>query len=139
LGTFHSWYNIKAAIMVRFGLPSIMSYYRELIYSFKQRINELLIHVWERFRGLAYEQEHGLRDWMIMHTFYCGLSMNSKSYANYRSGKIFFELTIADAHILLDGLLLKEKIKISFDQTDVPSNHLMIDMILMIFTKKRNK
>jgi hypothetical protein len=47
--------------------------------------------------------------------------MNSKSYANYRSGKIFFELTIADAHILLDGLLLKEKIKISFDQTDVPS------------------
>jgi hypothetical protein len=30
------------------------------------------------------------------------------------------ELTAADAHILLDELLLEEKIKISLDKTDIP-------------------
>ena len=69
LGTFNTWYNIKAAFIERFGPPAIMIYNRELIFSFKQSNNELLIHAWERFRGLAYELEHGLRDWMLMHSF----------------------------------------------------------------------
>jgi hypothetical protein len=51
LGTFHSWYNIKATFMEIFGLPSIMSYNREVIFSFKQQSNEWLVHAWERFRG----------------------------------------------------------------------------------------
>jgi hypothetical protein len=46
--------------------------------------------------------------------------MNSKSYADCQSGKTFSELSAADAHILLDGLLLEEKIKISLDKMDVP-------------------
>jgi hypothetical protein len=45
-----------------FGLPSIMSYNRELIFSIKQKSNEFLIHAWKRFRGLAYVREHDLRD-----------------------------------------------------------------------------
>jgi hypothetical protein len=40
LGTFHSWHNIKAAFMEIFGLPSIMSYNIEVIFSFKQQSNE---------------------------------------------------------------------------------------------------
>jgi hypothetical protein len=51
--------------MEKFGPPSIMNYNRELIFEFKQRSNEILIHAWERFRGLGYELEHGLRDWML--------------------------------------------------------------------------
>jgi hypothetical protein len=62
LGTFHSWYNIKVAFKEIFGLPSIMSYNRELIFAFKQRDYEKLIHAWEIFRGLTYELEHSLRD-----------------------------------------------------------------------------
>jgi hypothetical protein len=62
LGTFNSGYNIQASFIERVGPPSIISYNRELIFSFKQRNNELLILAWERFKGLAYELEHGLRD-----------------------------------------------------------------------------
>jgi hypothetical protein len=99
-----------------------MSYNIEVIFSFEQKNNELLIDAWERFRGLAYEREHGLTYWMIMHTFYCGMSMNSKSYENYKSKKPFLELTTpADAINLLDGLLLEKKVKISLDKTDMPS------------------
>jgi hypothetical protein len=120
LGTFNSWYNIKAAFIERFGPPSIMSYNRDLIFSFKQRNNELLIHAWEVFRGLAYELEHGLRDWMLMHSFYCGLKMSSKCYVNSHSGKTFMELSAANAHVLLDGLLLEKNI-LKKSGTGVPS------------------
>jgi hypothetical protein len=73
-----------------------------------------------RFRGLAYELEHGLRDSMVMHSFYCGLTMRSKSYMNGQSGKTFMELTAANAHILLDSLLLENKIKISLEKLGTP-------------------
>jgi hypothetical protein len=112
LGTFNYWNNIKAAFIKRFGPPSIMSYNRELIFSFKQRSNELLIHVWEMFRGLAYVLDHGLGDWMLMHSFYCGLTMSSKSYVNGQSEKTFMELTVSSTYILLDGLLLENKLKL---------------------------
>jgi hypothetical protein len=52
LGTFDSWYYINAAFKERYGPPSIMSYTRELIFCFKQRSDEILIHAWERFREL---------------------------------------------------------------------------------------
>jgi hypothetical protein len=65
--------------MERFEPHAIMSYNRELIFAFKQRSTEILIHAWERFRGLSYELEHSLRDWMLMHSFYFGLTMSYKS------------------------------------------------------------
>jgi hypothetical protein len=46
--------------------------------------------------------------------------MKSKSYADFKSGKTFLELTVVEAHILLDGLLLDEKIHISLDKPDIP-------------------
>ena len=35
---------------------------------------------WERFRGIAFGMEHGLRDWMLMHTFYMGLSETARVF-----------------------------------------------------------
>jgi hypothetical protein len=62
IGTFHSWYNIKATFKERFGLPSAMSYNGEILFAFKQRYDEKLIHAWERYRGLTHELEHSLSD-----------------------------------------------------------------------------
>jgi hypothetical protein len=47
LGTFHSWYNIKAAFKERFALPSTISFNIELMFAFQQRDDEKLIHAWE--------------------------------------------------------------------------------------------
>jgi hypothetical protein len=51
LGTFHPWYNIKAIFKERLGLPSTISFNRELMFAFKQSDDEKLIHTLERFRG----------------------------------------------------------------------------------------
>jgi hypothetical protein len=89
--------------------PPPISFNRELIFTFKQRDDEKLIHGWERFRGFTYELNHGLRDWMIIHAFYSGVIMNSKSYLNKQIGKNFLELTTDDPQKLLDSLLLESK------------------------------
>jgi hypothetical protein len=98
---------VKAAFKERYCLPPTISFNRQLIFAFKQRDYEKLIHAWERFRGITPELNHGLRDWLIIHAFYSGLIMSSKSYLNKHSGKNFLELTTDDAHKLLDSLLLE--------------------------------
>jgi hypothetical protein len=46
--------------------------------------------------------------------------MSSKSYLNKQSGKTFLELTTDNAHNLLDGLLLEQKIKSSLEKSGTP-------------------
>lgn len=89
-----------------------LSKLRETIFSFKQTNGELLIVAWERFRRIAYGTEHGLRDWMLMHTFYSGLTNSSKAYLDIESECTFMNLTAKNAYILLDGLLLEANTKI---------------------------
>jgi hypothetical protein len=118
-----------------------MSYNRELIFAFKQRDDEKLIHAWERFRGLTYEVEHSLRDWMIIHSFYSGLTMSSKSYLNKQSGKTFLELNTDDAHKLLDGLLLEHKIKSSLEKSGMPEEPFddCYELCKLIMEEKRGR
>jgi hypothetical protein len=54
---------------------------------------------------------------MIIHAFYSGLIMSSKSYLNKQSGKNFLELTTDDALKLLDSLLLEHKIGSSLEKS----------------------
>jgi hypothetical protein len=57
---------------------------------------------------------------MLMHSFYCGLTVSSKSYLNSQSGKTFLELTSTNAHILLYHFLLENKNKNNFKKSGTP-------------------
>jgi hypothetical protein len=46
-GNFSSWFNFKAVFVERFGSPEIVSHIREIISSFKQNKNEILVNAWE--------------------------------------------------------------------------------------------
>jgi hypothetical protein len=43
-----------------------------MVTAFKQEEDEPLVKAWERFRGIAFGMEHGLRDWMLVHVFIKG-------------------------------------------------------------------
>ena len=92
---------------------------RQIVITFKQKEDEPMVKAWERFRGIAYGMEHGMRDWMLMHIFYRGLSETSKLFLDKECKGSFINVTIADAYILLDGLLLEVKIKESLDRKSV--------------------
>jgi hypothetical protein len=105
------WFNLKATFVERFGSSEIVSHLIKIIISFKQTKNELVVKVWERFRGLAYGTKHGSRDWMLMIIFYNGLSNTSKKYLDIECGGTLRNLPAQYAYILLDGLLSEVKIK----------------------------
>ena len=66
--------------------------------------------------------KHGIRDWMLMHIFYKGLSETSKLFLDNECKGSFINTTIADAYILLDGLMLEVKIKESLEKAQVPED-----------------
>ena len=83
---------------------------RQVLITFKQEEDEPLVKTWERFRGIAFGMEHGLRDWMLMHVFYRGLSETSKVFLDNECEDSFMNAAASSAHYLLDGLLLEVKI-----------------------------
>jgi hypothetical protein len=52
---------------------------------FKQQENETLTETWVRFKKLAFNMKHGLKDWMLTSSFYYGLNDNSMSFLNKES------------------------------------------------------
>ena len=63
-----------------------------------------------------------LRDWMLMHIFYRGLSETSRAFLDNECEGSFMNTTAANTHILLDGLLLEVKIKESLEKAQVPED-----------------
>ena len=107
---FNSWFNIKASFVEKFGPTNIIAYNRSVIFAFKQWDDEILTDAWERYRELIYGIEHGLRDWMIIHTFYSSLTMRSISLLDNACGRSFMNLPPSEAHVLLDSMLIEIKI-----------------------------
>ena len=79
-GNFSTWFNLKAAFIERFCSIEKIYNLRQAVITFKHEEDEPLVKTWERFRGTAFGMEHGLRDWMLMHIFYRGLSETSKVF-----------------------------------------------------------
>jgi hypothetical protein len=122
LGKFSSWFNFEAAFVERFGSSEIVSHLREIIISFKQTEDELLVRAWERFRGLPYGTKHFLRDWMLMFIFYSGLTNTSKKYLDKECGGTLMNLPATHAYVLLDGLHSEVKIMKSLGKAEVPED-----------------
>ena len=121
-GNFCSWFNLKVAFVERFGNPKILTHLRETLIMFQQEKDEPLIRAWERYRGITYGREHGLRDWMLVHIFYRGLTKSSMAFLDKECGGVFMNITSNEAYILLDGLLLELKIKENLEKAQVPEN-----------------
>ena len=121
-GNFSTWFNLKAAFIERFCSTEKVCNLRQIIITFKQEEDEPLVKTWERFRGIAFGMEHGLRDWMLMHVFYRGLSETSRVFLDNECEGSFMNTAATDTHNLLDGLLLEVRIKESLEKAQVPED-----------------
>ena len=109
-GNFSTWFNLKAAFFERFCSIEKICNLRQVLITFKQEEDEPLVKTWERFRGIAFGMEHGLRDWMLMHVFYRGLTEASRVFLDNQCEDSFMHTAANDTHYLLDGLLLEVRI-----------------------------
>ena len=104
-GNFSTWFNLKASFIERFCSTETVCNLRQIVITFKQEEDEPLVKTWERFRGIAFGMEHGLRDWMLMHVFYRGLSETSRVFLDNECGGSFMNTTAANTHIVIFYLM----------------------------------
>jgi hypothetical protein len=68
-GNFNSWFNRKDDFIEKFVPPNLVQFNREIICTFKQEEDTILIDAWERYREIINARQHGLGDLMILYSF----------------------------------------------------------------------
>src|SRR3954463_7603048 len=75
--------------------------------SFRQLDNEHIAEAWERMKTLVKNcPTHGLTTWMVIQTFYAGLSFTSRGLLDSAVGGTFMSTTLSAATKLLDDMML---------------------------------
>jgi len=78
---------------------------RGYIVSFQQQETETISEAWERFQGYISDcPHHGMTTWLLMQTFYHGLTQKARECLDASTMGSFLELTIGKVEILLDKI-----------------------------------
>ena len=74
--------------------------------NFRQNDNEHVAQAWERMKTMVKNcPTHGLTTWMVVQTFYAGLTFSSRNLLDSAAGGTFMNLTFGAARNLLDDLM----------------------------------
>jgi len=78
---------------------------RGRISSFQQQHDESVREAWERFQDYISEYpHHGMEDWLLMQTFYHGLTNSTRENMDATAGGAFLSLTITQATALVEKM-----------------------------------
>nr|XP_027124403.1 uncharacterized protein LOC113741122 [Coffea arabica] len=85
--TFTTWDDLSRAFLNKYFPPGKTAKLRMDITGFSQMEGESLYETWERFRDLLRKcPHHGLPEWLIIQTFYNGLSFSTKTMIDAAAG-----------------------------------------------------
>jgi len=75
------------------------------ITSFQQQHDESVPEAWERFQNYILEcPHHGMESWLLMQTFYHGLSNSARETMDATTRGAFLSLTISQAAALVEKM-----------------------------------
>jgi len=78
---------------------------RGKITTFQQQHDESVPEAWERFQDYILEcPHHGMESWLLMQTFYHGLSNSTRETMDAAAGGAFWSLTIPQATTLVEKM-----------------------------------
>jgi hypothetical protein len=66
-----SWFNLRASFLEKIGECTLD--HKKFILDFTQLEGETIIQAWKRFKKFTCNLKYGLRDWMLLNSFYFGL------------------------------------------------------------------
>jgi len=105
VGSITSWDKMRRAFLARFFPPSKTAKLREQITRFNQKDGESLYDAWERFKEmLRICPHHGLEKWLIVHTFYNGLSYPTKRTIDAAAGGALMNKNYTEAYALIEDM-----------------------------------
>ena len=96
---------MRQAFLARFFPPSKTAKLRDQITRFNQKDGESLYDVWESFKEmLRLCPHHGLEKWLIVHTFYNGLSYTTKMTIDAAAGGALMNKNYTEAYALIEDM-----------------------------------
>ena len=85
----------STAFLAKFFPTGKTNALRGRISSFQQQHDESIPEAWERFQDYISEcPHHGMENWLLMHTFYHGLTNSTHETMDAAAGGAFLSLTI---------------------------------------------
>ncbi|XP_020262408.1 uncharacterized protein LOC109838369 [Asparagus officinalis] len=104
-GSITTWDQLSRAFLAKYFPPSKTAQMRNQITSFVQKEGESLYEAWERYKELLRMcPHHGLEKWLIVHTFYNGLTYNTRMTVDAAAGGALMNKTIDEAYTLIEDM-----------------------------------
>jgi hypothetical protein len=100
------WFNLRASFLEKFGECTLE--HQKPVLDFKQLEKESISKAWRRFKKkIICNLEHGLRDWMLLNSFYFGLNQHNKRLLDKESDIHFIFNRTYDEFMILDEMLVE--------------------------------
>jgi len=101
------WDELTKAFLARFFPPSKTTSLRNQVTSFSQREDETLYKAWERFKDLLRLcPHHGLQKWMVVQTFYNGVTQLVRSMIDAAAGGTLMSKKEEEVYNLIEEMAL---------------------------------
>ncbi|XP_021761416.1 uncharacterized protein LOC110726269 [Chenopodium quinoa] len=102
-GSLTTWEEVTKAFLGKFCPPEKTAELRRKITSFTQEDDETLGEAWERFKDLKRNcPHHGLPLWMIIQSFYDGLTPTSRANLDNGAGGSLKKLPVEEAENMIE-------------------------------------
>jgi len=104
-----TWEELTKAFLARFFPPSKTASLHNQISTFVQRDDETMYEAWERFKDLLRLcPHHGLQKWMVVQTFYNGVTQPVCSMIDAAAGGTLMSKTEEEAYNLIEEMALNK-------------------------------
>jgi len=105
VGSITSWDQMRKAFPAPFFPPSKTAKLRDQITRLTQKDGESLYDAWERFKEmLKICPRHGLEKWLIVHTFYNGLSYTTQMTSDAVVGGALMNKNYTTTYALIEDM-----------------------------------
>eukprot|EP00257_Ricinus_communis_P015627 XP_015573586.1 uncharacterized protein LOC107261128 [Ricinus communis] len=105
ISTFDSWNKLVKAFLAKFFGQEKTVRLRTELSTLRQLDDESLYEYWRRFKRLQRKcPHHGIQEWLLIQTFYNGLTHEYRIYIDAASGGNFIEKVPTEAKALLEKM-----------------------------------
>ncbi|XP_021763812.1 uncharacterized protein LOC110728478 [Chenopodium quinoa] len=132
-GSFDTWDKLVKAFLVKFLGQEKTARLRNELSTFRQSDDESLYEAWRRFKRLQRQcPHHGIPEWMLIQTFYNGLTHEFRIYIDAASGGSVLTKNPTEARELIEKMAANDNYHLGGRQNVKKGGKLDVDALTML-------
>ncbi|XP_021714644.1 uncharacterized protein LOC110682597 [Chenopodium quinoa] len=132
-GLFDTWDKLVKAFLVKFLGNEKTTRLRNELQTFRQSDDESLYEAWRRFKRLQRQcPHHGIPDWILMQTFYNGMTHEFRIYIDVASGGSLLKKNPTEARELIEKMAANDNYHPGGRNTVKKGGKLDVDALTML-------